>query len=513
MKLQIFKYIFSLISLSIALTFAIYSQSNYDNSYLQKYKLSYSKAEKNMGMQDAKRVSVLARKALDIYLWSKEYYENKNYYAAKQLLDLLWQEHPAGTDKWNGSYYDAKIMNIGSPSVYYALRMLTVANDYRIKMSMTNQGSPVKINARLTVVLPGKTRGLQPRNMNELSRNTGVMVTNHLQTQLLQNNFATVKQMAWLFMEYVTAITDGKMRAQVEVLHLPDLTLPVGTWQSSYGGQKLYYASLKDDWLNKMWQAIPENVKNKTDWWWLIQPSHFPEKVPKLNQIGFICGGMGGVPGGAPLFISDDLTHVRQRPFQGGKTLRSFEHKTYFPQWFQHEFFHHIFQKYPEFKLEVNGHDWFNRNFWPKDFQGKFEADYFHEALFKRIIPRGRIPLSQQLRYAPLFDTSRLKNLKRQDIEGIYERRPVQNSWHKGSIRFLRNENGRMVFQWTNAANSKWTLYYNKEKMRLDTGTDNPYYDINKATGRAFLLKMSKTSSSGIIGGFSFQNEDYIKVR
>jgi len=41
----------------------------------------------------------------------------------------------------------------------------------------------------------------------------------------------------------------------------------------------------------------------------------------------------------------------------------------YFPQWFQHEFFHHLYRSYPDLKLEAASHQWFDRLSWPRDFE------------------------------------------------------------------------------------------------------------------------------------------------
>ena len=37
----------------------------------------------------------------------------------------------------------------------------------------------------------------------------------------------------------------------------------------------------------------------------------------------------------------------------------------------QHELYHYLFSLYPEFHLEDEGHQWFDRSKWPQDFQGR----------------------------------------------------------------------------------------------------------------------------------------------
>lgn len=69
----------------------------------------------------------------------------------------------------------------------------------------------------------------------------------------------------------------------------------------------------------------------------------------------------------------------------GGGILSEIERRSYLPEWLQHEFFYYFFNIYEDQNLEPNGHDWFKRSFWPNDFIGNYEEDYYKEALEKRI--------------------------------------------------------------------------------------------------------------------------------
>merc|ERR1712080_796245 len=78
----------------------------------------------------------------------------------------------------------------------------------------------------------------------------------------------------------------------------------------------------------------------------------------------------------------------------------------------QHELFHFLFSLYPEFHLEDEGHQWFDHSKWPADFQGLYEKDYFHEALYKRLLLADIPP------YEKILKTHKMTKTQVQDEEG-----------------------------------------------------------------------------------------------
>jgi uncharacterized protein (TIGR02246 family) len=146
---------------------------------------------------------------------------------------------------------------------------------------------------------------------------------------------------------------------------------------------------------------VTSDIRASTDWWWIIYPSHFPDQEPDFAGQELITGGMSvGPDGRSPAFVIDDLWLVRVPPHLGKGEYTQAERRAFLPQWLQHEFFHHLYRTYPDLKLESQSHQWFNRNLWPADFDGVFEADYYAESIGKRL--RGASPpLHIALRYAP----------------------------------------------------------------------------------------------------------------
>jgi len=468
-----------------------------------------SPAHRLLAPYGLKQFPDLYRRALEAFLTAEKLYQNGDYGGALKGLEQLWAQYPPGSEDWARCNSSIAGINIGSPPCYYGLRMLTDCAQWRLQRGAqrSRQGRPRM--ATLTVVLVGRSKGIQPTSWAELEKNTGREVEHVLHPMLLAHNQRVIHQSLRLFREYVLAMTEGRLGVRTEVLYLPDLCVPVHAVAAPYR-----VAELADGAMDQMWAAIPPEVVAATDWWWVLYPSHVPEQYPGFETTEFITGGMGRGPDGAsPCFIIDDLWLVRKPPHLGRGPYSEWERRAYLPQWLQHEFFHHLFACYPEFELEAKDHQWFNHETWPKDFEGRFEADYFYEALHKRLQPLGNPPLHVTLRYAAppqeLFSA-----LTTESLYGTYRHRPVENDWHVGTIQpdAEAGRDGTPVLRWTNTAGVSWRLWPALKEGVLRTGPDNPYYESNPTNGRAFRIVLRRDSNGEYVSevaGFQFQEGFY----
>lgn len=169
---------------------------------------------------------------------------------------------------------------------------------------------------------------------------------------------------------------------------------------------------------------------------------------------------------------------VTKPPKYLGKTVSPEERFAFFSQVMQHEFFHELYWLYPQFRLEQASHQWFNRTSWPSDFEGFLEADYYSESLNKGLLPQGKPPLWEKLRFAPPIGF--VGKLTAAALMGAYRREPVTNGGHEGSI--APDASGELY--WTNHAGKSWHLELAPDKLRLLTGPDNPYF--RSAAGEGF---------------------------
>jgi len=449
----------------------------------------------------------LYRRALDTFLTVEEQYSAREYEAAKELLNGLWADHPPGGEDWARLPRKAAGINIGSPPCYYALRMLTDCVDWRTDANAPKDLAPCEIT--LTVILVGHGEGTQPTNWAELEAGAGVEVQLGLHPLLLQDDHAVVHQSLRLFNEYMHCVTGGRLAVRTEVVNLADLAVPLRAAAKPHR-----FAGLGSGAWEVIWKAVPEKVKAKTDWWWVLYPSHVPSQYPDFETTEFITGGMGrGPDGGSPCFIIDDLWLVRKPPHLGAGPMAEIERRAYLPQWLQHEFFHHIFQRFPEFGLEAKGHQWFDRSTWPEDFLGRFEPDYYYEALHRRITG-AEPPLHVRLRYVPpskeLFAA-----VAAESLVGKYRHEPVQNDWHEGEITSETDDDGNPVLRWTNRAGVSWPLTPNLAEGMLRTGPDNPYYESNPTGGRLFRIVLKRNADGEYVAevaGFQFQSGFYEKL-
>jgi hypothetical protein len=425
--------------------------------------------------------------ALHAFMGSDRLMRAGEYAAAADCLDDLFAAHPTGTAEWGAQDGQQHGTNIGAPVAYYGARMLR-------DVVATHLADPpdAVATATLTVVTVGCSEGVQPTTWAELDSGTGTAVTNRLDDGLTD---AIVLQSLQLFGDYVWAITDGQLALDVVIHPLPDTCVPVSA--SSDGYRTATVGS-----LGPVWDATPELA---TDWWWVIYPSHVPEQYADFEDTEFITGGMGvGPDGRSPGFIIDDRWLLRKPPHLGDGPYTDIERRAYLPQWLQHEFMHHLFRTYPEYGLEETSHQWFDRTTWPSDFEGTYEADYYAEAVHKRL-QSADPPMHVALRYAPP-PADVLAQLTTADVLGTYDRQPVENDWHTGTI-----ATDGSALSWTNEAGASWSLTADLATGRLLTAEDCPYYDSG---GRAFTLELARDDDGNYlptVTAFWFTGERYAK--
>ena len=433
--------------------------------------------------------------ALSALLRAQEQFDKKKYGLAKAILDELWADYPTGGLNWGALPTKPFGINIGSPPAYYGLRMLSDTTDWHVQ----NPGhGPALRTGRLTVILVGESNGIQPRNLIELNNGTGIFAQHTLDPLLLANGSSVVHESLHLFREYVVAMTEGKLGIETHILHLPDVDLPVEA--KVVNGSN--FAGLVD--ASQIWPFVSAQDIEETDWWWILYPSHVPDQYPAFVNTEFITGGMGLGPNASPFFIIDDQWLVRKPPHIGTGPYSKVERDVYLPQWLQHEFFHHLFRTYPEFGLEDTPHQWFNRSTWPPDFVGRYEPDYYHESLYKRL-QDATTPMVAALRYATAG--APWSSLSINDVLGSYQRNPVQNLWHNGTIQFSPQ------LEWQNFAGVDWNLQDDLANGQLLTGPDCPYFGT--PLGNQFSIELERDALGDFttnLEGFSFNGELYERL-
>ncbi len=471
---------------------------------------------KLVGPDAAAQAPPLVGRALETFLAVERAYQEGRYQAALERLEALWQDAPPASPAWDEAGRAGRALgkspglNIGWPPCYYALRMLTDCARWRVASGSAVTQASAPHRAVLSVVTVGRSIGKEPRSLAEAEADGGVEVEHTLAPELLADDHRVVHQSLWLFREWVLASTAGKLAVDARMIHLPDVSVKVQCRVREHP-----YAGLAEGAAGVIARSITAEVRNSTDWWWFIYPSHVPEQHPDFARSEFITGGMGVGPDGAsPMFIIDDRWLTRKPPHIGLGPYTEVERRAYLPQWLQHEFMHHLFRIYPEFGLEAQSHQWFDRKTWPVDFEGRIEPDYYAEAMHKRLqTPEAQPPLHVALRYAPpaarLFEQVPLESLV-----GRYAHSPVQNDWHRGTITVMEeDQNGQpSVLLWRNQAGVSWRLFADAGPGLLRTGEENPYYHSNPDSGRTFRIVLKRDGDGEYLPeaiGFQFQGGFY----
>jgi hypothetical protein len=440
------------------------------------------------------------KRALGTFLSAEALYLAGRYTEAKRLLDALWTQLPPGTEAWGAVSTRNTSVNFGDPCAYYALRMLSVCVAW--KLGPRPPGAARTL--RWTAVLADQSAGLQPRNRRELSKGEGVKVRNALDHRLRRGAEAILEVSTRLFREYVEALTGGRLKLVLKIHRLSGVSLPVHAKETP-----LRMAGLAPQAMDRVWANVPDSVLRTTDWWSVIYPSHVPEQRRDFRTTEFITGGMGVGPGGGPCFIADDRWFVRKPPHLGAGDYTPAERRAYLPQWFQHEFFHHLYRSYPTLGLEAKSHQWFDRKTWPQDFAGRFEADYYHESWAKRLRSASP-PLHARLRYASP-PARVLRRIAPRTVEGTYRREPYENGYHEGRLK--REGSG---FRWSNKADRSWAVSPDWVRGRLIAGPGTPYYSADDPAKNDMRLVLERDPRTGDhlprLEGILFLGEVYRRV-
>ena len=331
----------------------------------------------------------LYHRALETFLTAEAAYRRGDYPGAQKILDTLWREVPPGDVAWK-QFQAATVplhtvADFGTPPCYAALRMLATCVTWRLH---ANTPLPEPTPIQLTVVLVGR------------SLETGSQTTRTLDAGLDDAHAAQVLDVTYgLFDEYVLAMTRGRLRIRREIVRLPTWTAQV-TRRAKGDGRDVGSPVIQvpRPTTAQIWAAVPEDVAARTDIWHIVYPSQVPTDAAGTGE-RFVTGGMRAGPDGSgtPCFVSDDAKLLRAANQNGRHVLSDAERHIALSQWLQHEFFHHLFAAYPQLHLEDKPHQWHNRQTWPADFTGMLEADYYAEALQKRLLRSAQPPLSERL--------------------------------------------------------------------------------------------------------------------
>ncbi|MDP5135738.1 DUF5011 domain-containing protein [Rheinheimera baltica] len=285
-----------------------------------------------------------------------------DYSAARERIDAIFAVQPFSDDVWNHGV-SVKGLNAGHPVAYYGLRMLD---------EITKVGEVVTQNTLQITAVIASCATIERLSWPDLSPE---MVDVTIDPTIMNNNYHLLYESTDLFRRWIKAITRGSELKLV----VHELNQCTNVSSEREGNVVIAYPD-----YGQMMMDVPEEIKNKTDMWWVIAPSAVPGDGSGFN-LHFITGGMGLIDD-KPLLLSDDAWFTRKPEHLGSGIYLQVERRSYQPQWFQHEFMHHLYQTWPEFQLEASDHQWFDRSMWPDDFVGKWEPDYFAESIEKRLL-------------------------------------------------------------------------------------------------------------------------------
>ena len=248
--------------------------------------------------------------------------------SAKMRIDNIFKEYPRSASSWMNKI-QFKGLNTDQPVAYAGLRML--------EQIVAKPFPPTRGYLNMTVVIAPYAEVHRPT----LPDHEIEKVKININPQLFENNYERLYLSTELFRNWVQSITNG---LEIKLnFHILDQ----GTTVTHRDDGKIVNSYPK---IGAMIEAVPMEITSKTDMWWVIAPSGVPGDGSGFNR-HFITGGMTKQLG-MPTFISDDAWFIRKPEHLGKGPYSYLELKVYQPHWFQHEFMHHLYGKWPEMGLE-----------------------------------------------------------------------------------------------------------------------------------------------------------------
>ncbi|MEC9398524.1 MAG: hypothetical protein VX475_12940 [Myxococcota bacterium] len=405
--------------------------------------------------------------AFEALLFAEDDLIANNRAAAIERVDAIFAKRPQGDAGW--PFGGTAGSNVGSPVGYYGMRMI----EHIDEIPATPGLEPL--------IMTGVVATCTDARIPQPEGATPTMERLTLRPEILADDARRLFLATGLFRKWIEAITGGR-RLDLRIYVLEDCTTTDFTQQPDFISS---YADSAD-----MVSKVPSSIADETDIWWIVAPSGIRHTESELGRHP-ITGGMGLSPDGRPLILSDDLWFTKKPEHMGTGDWLEAEVRAYHPQWFQHEFMHHLYRTWPEFALEESGHQWFDRSTWPADFVGRFEPDYYYESINTRFLTAT--PSLAEGLDAPDFVGA--NQFSPDEIAGRYERTPVQNDWHRVTI---TESEGALT--WTNAANVSWSL--NIDGDILESGPDCPYG----------VQELSIEAARGQIESIVFGGEFYVRI-
>ena len=269
----------------------------------------------------------LHRDALEALLNAEDALAAGELLTADEEIEAVFSMLPRGDPRWSlGAAEGTGGSNIGHPAAYYGLRMLEQVVDLG-QPAGAGTLQMTGVVARCAVVRRARVPDLQPEVVNV-----------ELHPEILRGQARRLFLATQLFRRWIQAITGGvELRLRIFIMD--------GCSSVDFTDDGSTLISYPD--AQEMVDAVEPAIAGETDIWWVVTPSGIVGEEEELGR-HFITGGMGRSRDGRPLILSDDLWFIRKPNHMGRGEWTEAEVRSYHPQWFQHEFMHHLFKHFVE---------------------------------------------------------------------------------------------------------------------------------------------------------------------
>jgi len=337
--------------------------------------------------------------ALTASIQSEDLYYAGLYQEASNVINSIWEKFPAGTNAWGPIMGEAGKHGEKDSDPYPLLRMVDDMNWFRLNGNIPDHP---KYNATITVVM-AKADTVLPTSWDDFDMTTGFMKPNRgvrkvvgFNDHMTANHHKVIFDALRTWIAYIEdAVAEAQIKFTLKVIESDDpVHCDFSLRDAGHIGKFDIHCGYP---FSDVMDSLPDDVLETTKWYFMAYP-YIPKELTNytdfqglhdFQNIGAAWGGTGGCCGGKVMWFGNEMGWTGENTDNLLGNFRYFtevETRLWWASLQQHELYHYLFRLYPEFHLEDEGHQWFDHSKWPEDFEGLYEKDYFHEALFKRLL-------------------------------------------------------------------------------------------------------------------------------
>ena len=308
-----------------------------------------------------------------------------DYHLGREILDELWAKYPRGNEVWKTIKVYRKrrqlpdTTDFAAKPFYVNLIFYDDIINWRLQNNVLHRKAKEQLNIVLILVKENQLTVIPEGEKTET-------YISKLDPAIQADDYRAIREGFSDFDEIMFYLTEGRYNIKLTIVEHPTPTTSTVRYTK---GQKEVMNSWPDQ--RRDLSAQYSDLYD-ADWSFFMYPFSDEQYYPLDAAVGrLVSGGVGACLIGTV----EKFLYSRTPPHP---PLSSDERISWITAWLVHEYMHHVYKLYRHLNLETKPHCYFDRNTWPKDFEGFWHLDYYTESIKKRILLPGEVRFHKKVK-------------------------------------------------------------------------------------------------------------------